>query len=246
MNGVKIARAGSKEQAVEFAVDILRAELELTLEKRGTARLMLSGGGSPKPVYEALSSADLDWAQVVCGLVDERRVPEGHGASNASFIRAALLQNKAALSPLVPMTNDDVNSDDPQRVARGAQAISADYLSMGVPYDICVMGMGSDGHTASWFPGSPDLEDALDMNTQKLCMEIDARGCDGAGEIKERITLTRPAILSASTIILFIPGEAKREVFYRAMQNYEAGNMTDLPVAALFDAGEKLTVILTD
>jgi len=246
MNGVKIARAGSKEQAVEFAVDILRAELELTLEKRGTARLMLSGGGSPKPVYEALSSADLDWAQVVCGLVDERRVPEGHPASNASFIRAALLQNKAARSPLVPMTNDDVNSDDPQRVARGAQAISADYLSMGVPYDICVMGMGSDGHTASWFPGSPDLEDALDMNTQKLCMEIDARGCDGAGEIKERITLTRPAILSASTIILFIPGEAKREVFYRAMQNYEAGNMTDLPVAALFDAGEKLTVILTD
>ena len=246
MNGVKIARARSKDEAVNFAVEILRSELDLTLEKRGTARIMLSGGGSPKPVYEALSEADLDWAQVVCGLVDERRVPEGHGASNASFLRASLLQNKAASSTLMPMTNDDVTSDDPARVAKGARAISADYLSMGLPYDICVMGMGTDGHTASWFPNSPDLAEALDENTDKLCMEIDARGCDGAGEIKERITLTRPAILSSGTILLFIPGDAKREVFYKAMQNYEAGNLTDLPVASLFDAGEKLTVILTD
>ncbi len=242
----RIARARSAEEAVEFAVDILRAQLDLVIEKRGTARLMLSGGGSPKPVYEALSQCDLDWAQVVCGLIDERRVPEGHSASNASFLRGALLQHKAKDTPLMPMTNDDVNSDDAGRVARGAQAISANYLSMGLPYDICVMGMGGDGHTASWFPGSPDLPEALDLNTDKLVMAIDAHGCDGAGEIKDRITLTRPAILAADMIVLFIPGDAKREVFYKAMQNYEAGNLTDLPVAALLEAAEKLTVILTD
>lgn len=246
MSRYRIARARSADDAVDIAVDILSAQLDLCLEKRGTARLLLSGGGSPKPVYEKLSQADLDWPQVVCGLVDERRVPEGHAASNASFLRAALLQNKAASTPLMPMTNDDVNSGDAARVEKGAQTVSADYLSMGLPYDICVMGMGSDGHTASWFPGSPDLDAAIDMNADGLVMAIDAQGCDGAGEIKQRITLTRPAILGAGMIVLFIPGDAKREVFYRAMQNHAAGNITDLPVAALLDAGEKLTVILTD
>lgn len=246
MAGYRIARAKDAAQAVDMAVDILSAELDLILEKRGTARLMLSGGGSPKPVYEKLSQIDLDWPQVACGLIDERRVPEGHSASNASFIRAALLQNKASRAILMPMTNDDVNSDDAARVEQGALAISSDYLSLGLPYDICVMGMGGDGHTASWFPGSPDLDAAIDMNTDKLVMAIDARGCEGAGEIKERITITRPAILGSGKILLFIPGDAKREVFLKAEENYKAGNLTDLPVAALFDAGEKLTVILTE
>lgn len=246
MTGYRIARARASEDAVQIAVDIISAQLDLCLEKRGTARLLLSGGSSPKPVYEALSEFDLDWPQVVCGLIDERRVPEGHPASNASFLRASLLQNKAERSPFMPMTNDDVNSNEPARIAKGAEGISADYLSMGLPYDICVMGMGTDGHTASWFAGSPDLDAALDLNADALCMAIDARGCEGAGDIKERITLTRPAILGAGMILLFIPGDAKRKVFYRAMQNHSAGNLTDLPVAALLDAGEKLTVILTD
>lgn len=246
MAGYRIARAKDAAAAVDIAVEILSAELDLILEKRGTARIMLSGGGSPKPIYEKLSNVDIDWPQVACGLVDERRVPEGHSASNASFIRAALLQNKAARAILMPMTNDDVNSDDAARVETGALAISSDYLSLGLPYDICVMGMGGDGHTASWFPGSPDLDAAIDMNTDKLVMAIDARGCEGAGEIKKRITLTRPAILGSGKILLFIPGDAKREVFLKAEENYKAGNLADLPVAALFDAGEKLTVILTE
>ena len=233
---VKVAPA----ETASIAVDILTAELDLALAKQGTARIMLSGGGSPKPVYEALSDVALDWAHVAVGLVDERWVQESHAASNTAMIRRALIQNKAKGATLVPMVTEDDSA------MNGADEIAALYLSLGQPFDICVMGMGTDGHTASWFPDSPDLNEALDKANTRLVMAIDAQGCDGAGEIKERITLTRPAVLGAGIIILYIPGAAKRAVFEAAITNYQNGDITTLPVAALLDAGERLIVITSD
>lgn len=230
----------SPSETTAITVDILTAELDLALAKRGTARIMLSGGGSPKPVYEALSGVTLDWPQVAVGLVDERWVQESHAASNTAMIRRALIQDKASRATLVPMVTQDATAND------GADEIAQLYLSLGQPFDICVMGMGTDGHTASWFPDSPDLDAALDMNNTRLVMAVDASGCDGAGEIKERITLTRPAILGAGIIILYIPGAAKRAVFEAALENYKNGDITTLPVASLLDAGERLIVITSD
>lgn len=230
----------SANETASVAVDILTAELDLALAKRGTARIMLSGGGSPKPVYEALSGVTLDWAQVAVGLVDERWVQESHAASNTAMIRRALIKNKAVRATLVPMVTEDCTA------SAGADEIAALYLSLGQPFDVCVMGMGTDGHTASWFPDSPDLDAALDKDNTRLVMAIDASGCDGAGEIKERITLTRPAILGAGIIILYIPGAAKRAVFEAAISNYKTGDITTLPVASLLDAGERLIVITSD
>jgi len=233
---IKVAPADT----ASLAVEILSAELDLALAKQGTARIMLSGGGSPKPVYEALCEAALDWTQVAIGLVDERWVQESHAASNTAMIRRALIQNKASVATLVPMVTED------NTALEGADEIAALYLSLGQPFDICVMGMGTDGHTASWFPDSPDLSAALDLDNTRLVMAVDARACDGAGEIKERITLTRPAVLGARIIILYIPGAAKRAVFETAISNYENGDITTLPVASLLDAGERLIVITSD
>ena len=236
----RIIYAKTNAHAVATAVEILTANLDLTLVKYGSATLMLSGGGSPKPVYEALSKVKMDWSHVSCGLVDERWVPEDHSASNTAMIRKTLVQNKAEAVSLYPMTNSEPDAKT------GASDICELYHSIGLPYDICVMGMGSDGHTASWFPGSPDLESALDMNAQHLCMGVDASGCEGAGDITDRITLSRAAVLTASLILLYIPSRAKRKLFEIAVENYINGDLTTLPVASLLDAGKRLIVITSE
>jgi 6-phosphogluconolactonase len=227
----------TREQASDIAVQILTAELDLALAKRGRASLLLSGGSSPRPVYEQLSKEDLDWGNIVCGLVDERWVAKGHSASNASFIDQTLLQNKASAAVFLPMTNAAPTAIE------GAHNIDEHYRAMGQPFDICVMGMGTDGHTASWFPDSPDLNAALDKNGQDLVMAVDASLCAGAGEVRERITLTLPSVLSSGLIILLIMGAEKHAVFKRARALHSDGDVTTHPVAALLDAGEKLVVI---
>ncbi len=229
--------APTREQAAQIAAEIIAADLDLAIAKRGTASLLLSGGSSPRPVYQRLSGEDLDWSHIVCGLVDERWVPEGHSASNASFIRESLLQGKAQSASFLPMTNDAPSA------AAGASEVGGRYLSMGQPFDVCVMGMGTDGHTASWFPDSPDLHAALDMTGQNLVMGVDASACEGAGEVRECITLTLPSVIASGTIILLIMGEEKRAVFERARALHADGDITTHPVASLLDGGERLVVV---
>ena len=235
-NGARILNLSSKDEAVGVARDIITAELDLAVEKRAKASFMVSGGSSPRPLYAALSKVDLPWDAIFVGLVDERWVKEGAPGSNATFIRENLLQNKAASAHLMPMVTDH------ETALKGASVISSFYAELTPPFDVTVMGMGTDGHTASWFPDSPDLEAALDINAAAIAMAAMAKGCPGAGDFPERITLTRPAVISSRNIILFIPGEAKRDVFTAALDKDEM----DAPVRALLDGGSRLTVLMCD
>ena len=79
---------------VEDATAAIAQVLRQALETRGYASLMVSGGSSPKPLYESLSKEDLDWSKVTVSLVDERWVDTGQIGSNEDFIRANLIQNK--------------------------------------------------------------------------------------------------------------------------------------------------------
>ncbi len=235
-NGARILNLKSKAQAVGIASEIITAELDLAVEKRAKASFMVSGGSSPKPLYENLSKADLPWEAIFVGLVDERWVKEGEPGSNATFIRDSLLQNKAANAHLMPMVTDH------ETAAQGASIISSFYAELGPPFDVAVMGMGTDGHTASWFPDSPDLSAVINEQASSIAMAAMAEGCPGAGDFPERITLSRPAIVSARNILLFIPGAAKRAVFTAALEK----DVMDAPVRALLDGGENLTVLMCD
>lgn len=234
----KYLRLADQDEAVSVAIDLIRAELDLALAKRSKASFLISGGSSPKPVYEGLSKADLAWDAVMVGLVDERWVRDGAPGSNAAFVRQSLLQNAAREALFLPMTTEDKTPDT------AIAEVHARYLAMGVPFDVTVMGMGTDGHTASWFPGSDGLDAAIDLSAQSVVSAVHASGCPGAGEYPARITLTRPAVLSSHNIILFIPGAAKRKVFDLAVKAYqETGDITGAPVAGLLEAGKRLTVI---
>ena len=214
------------------AADYITDKIQQSLEAHSAARLLLSGGSSPKPIYESLSRKDLAWGQVTVGLVDERWVAPNHKGSNEAFIKNTLLQNKAQLANFIPMKTDHNTAKE------AADAVSLSYSqNFTAPY-ISVMGMGLDGHTASWFPNADDLNHALDMNSGDFTCAFDASGCEVAGNFPSRMTMTLPAVMRSEEIILLIAGEAKRAVFEQAAN----APLFDAPVKSLLNAVPRLIV----
>jgi len=193
---------------------------------------MVSGGSSPKPLYAEVSKADLDWSKVTIGLVDERWVDPGEVGSNEDFIRENLLQNQAKSASFIGLKTKD------KTVELGLGPAEKRMAKMSNPFDVCVMGMGSDAHTASWFPNSNGLSEALSLTNERRLCSIDATGSTVAGDHLNRISLTLRAVLDAHVILLFIPGATKRAVF-DTVQNQ---SLHDAPVQALLRAGSKLQV----
>lgn len=216
----------------QAACDHIRNSLERTLSQNGQAGLLVSGGSSPRPTYEALSKIDIAWNNVNIGLVDERWVEPDADGSNAAFIAETLLQNKAVNANFIPMKNEHKTAD------LGAAAVSQLYNQKFKPLDLCIMGMGLDGHTASWFPNATDLKTALDLDVDNFCCAFDAQGCAVAGDYPERMTMTLSSVMSAKEILLLISGDKKRAVLEAAQDK----SVYDAPVNALFNAGSRLTI----
>lgn len=218
---------GDEERWAAGAADACAEALRQDLATGG-ARLLLSGGSTPSPVYRALACYGLDWSRVVLALVDERWVPPGDPDSNATLVRRTLLQGRAATATLEPLLMPDRNLDESVRHAnRHAR-----------PASVALLGMGPDGHTASLFPQARGLADALAANDDYV--SVDAAGCAGAGHWPLRISLTPKGLSKARRRVLLLRGAAKRELFERAL----AGDDVEaLPVRALFALpGEPLQI----
>jgi 6-phosphogluconolactonase len=185
------------------------------------ARLLLSGGTTPAPVFRALSQAPLEWDRVDVGLVDERWLLPSDADSNAHLVTSHLLRNHAAAARFEPLT----------RAGRTIEAaVAAANLHARQAPAIVVLGMGGDGHTASLFPGMQGLDAALASTAAYVA--IDASGCAGAGPWPRRISLTPTGLAPASTRILLLRGEDKRQVFDRAMAGHDPH---ELPVRIAID-----------
>ena len=201
----------------------MEAELRAALDARGKASLMLSGGSSPKPVYERLAQADLPWDGVVVSLVDERWVPAGAPGSNADFIKACFAGTPAERAQFIPLYNGHDSA------AAGIEAAEQALALAPQPFDIVVLGMGGDAHTASWFPNSGGLDAALDADNPATLCAVDATGCPVAGDHTDRITLTYSAVAKARHVMLLLPGAAKRDVFDASRDK----PLNDAPVGVL-------------
>jgi 6-phosphogluconolactonase len=193
---------------------------------------MVSGGSSPKQLFSALQNADLDWGKITVSLVDERWVEPGAEGSNESFIKDSFLQGRASAAKFISLKSGA------RSALAGLPDIEARFSDVPAPFDICVMGMGLDSHTASWFPGARGRAAAMAAETKARFAAVDAAGCGGAGHFPERITLTLSAVMDSRQIILFIPGAAKAAVF----ENAQRGTPEMTPVGALKSAGQRLTV----
>jgi 6-phosphogluconolactonase len=200
--------------ATAVAEDLVRG-----LAARDRAAIAVSGGSTPKRFFEALSEIDIDWPNVAVTLVDERWVPETSDRSNAGLVRRHLLRGAASAARLVPLVTGDETPE------AGLAAAEAHVAGMALPFDAAILGMGTDGHTASFFPGGDNLEAALDVNGKSLLVPMHAAG---AGE--PRITLTLPVLLQSRALYLHIEGTDKLQVLERAL---EAGPVEELPVRAI-------------
>lgn len=187
--------------------------------------LLLSGGGTPGQVYRELGALDLAWERVVVSLVDERVVPLDDPGSNARLVRETLLAGAAAAARLVPLL------DAGETVAAALERLHESWPEPGQGcLAVAVLGMGGDGHTASWFPDSSGLEATLAAASPWAA--IDASGCPGAGDWPQRLTLTPAGLVQVENRFLLLRGDAKRAVFARALQR---GLANSLPVRAAVD-----------
>ena len=207
--------------------------LSEAIASRGYASIMLSGGSSPRPVYEALSSFDLPWSKVFVGLVDDRWIEAGLQGSNETFLNDCFFRGRAKNAKFYKLKTKDSSPYD------ALVSIENQIAEIPKPFDICVMGMGLDGHTASWFPDSNGLSDALDPLNKSTVVAINAYGCEVAGKYTDRISLTFSSVVESRNILLLVPGEEKAKVFNSSINNTKFNT----PVKALLSASDRLTVI---
>lgn len=180
--------------------------LKLAVEERGKASLVVSGGSTPVPLFKALSEMSIKWDRVFITLADERWVEVSDKDSNEASVREHLLRDQAKDAHFLGLKNSHASAVD------GEYECGEDLARFPVPFDIVILGMGPDGHTASLFPGASRLGDAIDMSSGRLCMAITPVTAP-----HERMTLTLPALLDSHQIYLHLSGKEKRSVYERAL-----------------------------
>lgn len=211
----------SADELAETLAGRIAAILQGALEQRGQATLAVSGGRTPERLFAALSRRNIGWRNIVVTLVDERFVPQSDPRSNARLVAEKLCVGHAAAASFVPLYRPAATVEEAARFAE---------LSIGGlprPFDVVVLGMGADGHAASFFPDAPDLAELIENRDGRSVLPVMAAS---AGE--PRLTLSLQFLCAARFIALHIEGEEKKRVLRKAL---DEGNR---PVSAFFDHAE--------
>jgi 6-phosphogluconolactonase len=199
--------------ALRLARDVA-ASLRQAIAATERATLAVSGGTTPQKFFEVLSWQKMDWSRVTITLVDERQVDENSPRSNARLVKAALVQNEAALARFVPLFENPSAADLPD-------------------FDVAVLGMGNDGHTASFFPGGDTLAQCL----SDAAPPVLAISAPGAGE--PRLTFSLPKILAAKEIMLHLQGQDK----WATLEKAQAGSVIlEMPVRSVLQSGREVEI----
>lgn len=200
--------------------DSIAALLRAGIVERGTAALVVSGGRTPAGLFQRLSHQDLDWSKVVVTLADERWVPADHADSNARSVETHLLQYNAKRAQFIPQVNAAATPFE-------GQAELETLLQQRLPaqIDAVILGMGEDGHTASFFPNAPELSAAIDPQTTQACLAVTPPVAPHL-----RMTLTLPRLLASKQIFLHLCGEGKTPVLDAAMGE---GPAEEMPVRTI-------------
>lgn len=182
-----------------------------TLDKQKICTFALSGGSSPKGTYRRLAfSPGIDWNRVFFFFVDERNVPYGHDNSNYTMIDSTLFQEIKIQSKNI--LNLTIDEKDPEKVASQYEKMVRNFFKYqrletrdDKPiFDIMVLGIGPDGHTASLFPESPALH-------EKDRLFVNSEAPEGFS-VKSRLTFTYPVLNIAKNTIFIVSGDDKKEI----------------------------------
>ncbi|NNL56538.1 MAG: 6-phosphogluconolactonase, partial [Pseudomonadales bacterium] len=190
------------------------------------ASIAFSGGSTPKLLFAALAEQAIDWPAVQVTLVDERCVPPDHERSNARLLREFLLSKLPVQPVFLPLFEPGESSSE--RNAR--------LQALAWPMDVAVLGMGGDGHTASFFPGARNLDALLDPQQPEKIMDTRSVPDD-----EPRVTWSLAALLEAQHLILHICGEDKARVLQTALEQLESGSAkAPYPIASLLQHTSQL------
>jgi len=182
--------------------------LAADIASRGQASLAVSGGNTPQQMFRRLARCELDWSRVWVTLVDDRWVDPQHEDSNERLVRQNLLQAQAAAAHFVGLKTAH------ETPAQGLGEVTENLRNIPRPFSAVILGMGNDGHTASWFPQADNLPALLDLAGQD-----DVAAVDPVTAPHPRITLTLPAVLDCSHLHLEIAGAEKRSVLESATEH---------------------------
>jgi len=196
-------------------------QLQKAIEEKGKASLLVSGGSTPKPLFEKLREISLDWEKVSIGLCDERWLSSTHEESNENLVKTHLLQAKASKATFVGMYKKETDMQAAEMLCEKKMKESL------FPFDVLILGMGSDAHTASLFPENIKLEKAFDLDNEALCIAIKPETAPYM-----RMSLTRQAILSAAHIYLHFEGKEKLAVYEEAIAGED---MYKMPIRSVLN-----------
>lgn len=211
--GVLARSLNNPAQLAKALAQAVAEALRVAIETQGQATLVVSGGRSPIAFFEQLAQQPLDWAQVVISLADERWVPVAHPDSNEGLLRRHLLRGPAAAARFFGLYQPAANL---QQAALKADQALAELP----PIDVLVLGMGDDGHTASLFPNSPNLHDALQADCPRRCLPMLAPSVP-----HQRLSMTLPLLTSARLPLLALQGQGKLKTLAAALAVDEVASM---------------------
>lgn len=213
-----------------FAIEI-SAKLQQAISERGTAVFVVSGGRTPLPLFQTLANTDLDWSKVTITLADDRYLPDDAPDSNERLVKSALLQHKAAAATFVSLYTPAENAEAavPKLLARVRDLPR---------FDVVILGMGEDGHTASLFP---------------CCKELAAGLADDAADLLatnpttapyQRISFSKQRLAQGRSIYLHLVGSKKLQVLQQAAAGTDVAAM---PIRAFIQLTDpELSVMYAD
>jgi len=202
--------------------DSVASKMRSIINSRGRVSLAVSGGKTPKEFFQKLSQQELDWSKVLVTLVDDRWVDDTDENSNARLVKENLLINNASLAYFVPLKNAEQTPKDGLMISENRLHEQIDEL------DIVVLGMGVDGHTASWFPESEALSQCLDEQTAACCFAV-----MDAPQFPQRMTMSLSLVLRSKHIYLHFEGDEKNSVYEQVCDEHEKHNFEPMPVRSV-------------
>jgi 6-phosphogluconolactonase len=213
---VEIRVSASAEVATHAAAELLADATE-----RG-GHVALSGGSTPRPAYEAAARLEPDWGRVELWWADERCVPPDDERSNYRLVRESLLDR---LDKGVAIEHRIRGELAPEQAADTYEA-----ELRGVAFDLVLLGIGPDGHTASLFPNDPALEELRRRAVAVRRADVD------------RVTVTIPVLNASETIVFLVAGADKADAVARAF----TGKPDPATPASLVRSASGTTIALLD
>ena len=215
MTKYEIQISEDKNSLAQSASDLIAQIIESTLKIKSKAKIALCGGSTPKLAYSLLGTKNLEWTNVDFFLGDERWVDKESQDSNCFLLKKSLFKEGNPSLEASFFSVSTVELASPQDSAKDYEKILKNNLDGDPPrFDLILLGLGDDGHTASLFPGS----DAL--------LERDSLITVGEGKGNKRITFTSKLLSSADNVIFLISGSAKQIALKRLLDESESWERT--------------------